>query len=394
VRERVKAFFEQPGVTPGRVAPIVGVVLVVPALFVGTQIQPLGQDPAAYDQPTIVTRAAAPAPAPAPVATTPSDSSPTSSDTSPSSDTSSGDTSSSGSSDTSTTTDTSTPDTTTPDTSTPDTTTPDTSTPDTTTPDPTADPDTTEKYSGTVVRANAHAKSYTLATRDQSLIPIHADDLPQVGDTIKAAVGALSNGTYKQAEAPTTVDPPAKISFRGYVTWGGPASFVVSNPGASIPVGTPAGSTAALPALGSAVLVEVTLDAATGALTAVADPTVEGAPTDAPLHIETVVQKVDADTVTLSADDLRETKADIVAKRAAADLDLSVLAEGQAIDATVVIAADGTYTLTGWSDDSDATAAADPDKAAGDQVLAKPSETVRPWVDRVLAKYGFAGLTR
>ena len=56
-------------------------------------------------------------------------------------------------------------------------------------------------FTGTVVRANPVAQSYTIATSAGGLIAIHADTLPNVGDQVESPVRKLKNGTYAEQGA-------------------------------------------------------------------------------------------------------------------------------------------------------------------------------------------------
>ena len=126
-------------------------------------------------------------------------------------------------------------------------------------------------FSGTVVRVNPVAQSYTVSSSG-GLIAIHADTLPKVGDQVESPVRKLNNGTYAENGGRNPVGSADVASFQGTVTYCGdlehPATpcsntptpddhfvYAVSGLGASVLVSSPPG--AALPPVGSQVQVGV-----------------------------------------------------------------------------------------------------------------------------------------
>jgi len=72
-------------------------------------------------------------------------------------------------------------------------------------------------FSGTVVRVNPVAQSYTVSA-SSGLVAIHAATLPKVGDQLTSEVSPLANGTY--AENTRTPTGAADVaSFHGTVTY-------------------------------------------------------------------------------------------------------------------------------------------------------------------------------
>jgi hypothetical protein len=131
------------------------------------------------------------------------------------------------------------------------------------------------------------------------------------------------------------------------------------------------------------------IDKTTGALSQT-DVKTEGERTDTPVHLAGVVQAVDANarTLTIAADDLRASEADIVLAVPDQAIDLTKVAPDQSVDATVVIGADGSYTLTGLSDDSTRAAADDAGNAQGDQVTQENPKLTARSVDQILRALG------
>ena len=127
------------------------------------------------------------------------------------------------------------------------------------------------EFSGTVVRTNPVAQSYTLASNG-ALISIHADTLPNVGDQLQSPVRKLKNGTYAEQGSRSAQGNTDNASFLGTVTYCAdldhPATacsstppttdhfvYAVSSLGASVLVTSPPGT--ALPSIGSQVQVGV-----------------------------------------------------------------------------------------------------------------------------------------
>ena len=396
--DRLHAFFQRPGVTPGRVAPCAGFALLGLALIIGLNVDPLDQRRASYGDGSVVVAGGGPqaqptgataAPAAAGAASAGDDPSdggasdegaaadeseaaadsaasygepsaePSYSEPAPATSTgdegdATGDTGDTGDDD-----------------------------------QPTGEP--AESYEGTVVTAAKESGSYAIATADQDLIAVHAEKkLPKPGDSVRVAVRPLANGTYAEDSPPERIDTAGTASFRGWITWVAPdgASYTVSARGVSVLIrravaGGPV-------ALGAPVLAAV--DIGPGATLTETGLDSEGERTDAPLHVAGVVGAVDGGTrtFTLSADSAGQSKATVTIAVHDQSLDLSGLSTGQPVDATVVVGADGTYTLTGLSGNGDAAEADDPKRAQGDQVAAEDPAATGRRVDALLRALGIA----
>ena len=380
--DKLHAFFQRPGVTPGRVAPWVGLGILLPAFFIGSQLEPVGQGRAAYEEPTTIvtgagsTGTAAPATATSIAATaadssTPADGGGGAGASNTAADTTASDATAAGTGYVE----------------------PSAPAGNTAAADDTSDtlPADAEQYEGVVVHLNAAASSYTLATAEQDLIAVHADKQPKLGAELNAAVQPLANGTYGQAAEPTKNGSATSASFRGWITWIAPEpglTYTVSSRGVSMLVTRPEGA-AAPPPLGTPVAVTADIDLDSGTLTQT-DVKTEGERTDTPVHLAGLVQAVDttARTVTIGADDMRASEVDIVLAAPDTAIDLSKVAPDQSIDATAVIGADGSFTLTGFSDDGGRDAADDADRAQGDQVTQENPKLMARSVDRMLRALG------
>jgi hypothetical protein len=95
--------------------------------------------------------------------------------------------------------------------------------------------------------------------------------------------------------------------------------------------------------------------------------TVEGPPVGS-VHVEGIVEGAcpSSHELGLSADDIRESTSDIQIT-SSESIDLSQLALGKAVDATVRIGTDGSYELTGISRDDGIAGASDSGSGQGDQ---------------------------
>jgi Cu/Ag efflux protein CusF len=229
---------------------------------------------------------------------------------------------------------------------------------------PTTQPDdNTQTVAGTVVHVAAPRQSYTVATDDGTLYAVHAEKQPAVGTKLTEKVKPLANGTFGQAKAPKEAKADAKTAkIAGTVTWANADSgvYTVSARGASILVHGAQPPPALLAPV--TVTVSMTPDGLQQTAIDASDPL------PGTVDIAGTVQHVDAQArhITLAADDVREAGADIDV--AVPDtIDITKIAEGDQIDATVTIGTDGSYGLTGASFDQDATAANDGKTALGDQ---------------------------
>jgi hypothetical protein len=267
-------------------------------------------------------------------------------------------------------------------------------------------------FSGTVVRLNPVAQSYTVSTGG-GLTAIHADTLPKVGDQVESEVRKLNNGTYAEDGSRGTTGTTAQASFQGTVTYcadlehpttpcstaptpGDHFVYAVSGLGASVLVSSPQG--APLPPVGSQVQVGVQIGAAAFSQIDPASPDdwtdysapcnpvsseqngVPAAPTTATeltqtsltvnpsresAILEAVVQETNcADGLVLSADDVREAGRDLLPLSVPAGIDQSRLARGQAVQVAVDLAG-GSLTLTGITSDQGTGGADDPSQGQG-----------------------------
>jgi len=255
---------------------------------------------------------------------------------------------------------------------------------------------------GTVVHVNPVAKSYSVATDEGQLIPVHDAELPDPGTEVKVGVRVLFNGTYAERDDPTTLGESDHATFAGNVTHVDPEAnaYTVSVPGASVLVHAPAGDdgTADLPELANEVSVDVGIDLPPAKATrarsreaGVADlPTdsctagpqpgpepsavltersvVDFGPAIGAIHVEGTVERScqASHELDLSADDIRESDADL-SITAPEGIDLDRLELAKAVSATVAIDGDDSYALTGVSSDDGETGADDSSTGQGDQ---------------------------
>ena len=255
-------------------------------------------------------------------------------------------------------------------------------------------------FSGTVVRANPVAQSYTVSTGG-GLIAIHADALPQVGDQVESPVRKLSNGTYAEDGARNPVGTANVASFQGTVTYcadleqpSAPCDsanasdhyvYAVSSLGASILVSWPHSAVNPPPKVGSTVQVAVQIGAAFQPIDPIDDSswardpacnpaydeqnglpnpavvtreltqtslTVSGQATSA--MIESVVQTrcpTGTPSLILSADDVRESGRDLAPLAVPGGIDPNRLNPGQAVQVAVDVAGDGALSLQGITSD-------------------------------------------
>jgi hypothetical protein len=274
--------------------------------------------------------------------------------------------------------------------------------------------------SGIVVHVNPLAKSYTLATNDGDLVAIHSSDLPDPRTRLRVGVRSLLNGTYAEVGERTESSPRGNATFKGNVTWQDPQAkvYTVSAVGTSVLIHLPKGATADdLPSLNDEVEVSVTvqpppsakrkraakdrrgpLAERSGGLASVtkaarhakadapdgcSDEPIPGpepssvleqrsvltlGPAVSPVNVEGIVERAcpDSGELTLSADDIRESGADIPLTPSES-IDLSKLDLGMPIDAAIEIGNDGSYSVTGTYSDDGAAGANDSSAAQGVQ---------------------------
>jgi hypothetical protein len=266
-------------------------------------------------------------------------------------------------------------------------------------------------FSGTVVRVNPVAQSYTLSSSG-GLIAIHADTLPKVGDQVESPVRKLNNGTYAENGSRSPTGTADQASFQGTVTYcadleqpsascdGNSATdhyvYAVSSLGASVLVSWPHSAANPPPAVGTRVQVGVHIGTtfqpvppSSWASDPSCTPAYEeehGQPSPTPTApeltqtsisvtaqatsalLESVVQTVcpgDSPRLVLAADDLRESGRDLAELGVPSGIDLGKLEPGEAVQAAADIAADGTLTLRGITSDQGAAGADDPSQGQG-----------------------------
>jgi hypothetical protein len=265
-------------------------------------------------------------------------------------------------------------------------------------------------FSGTVVRVNPVAQSYTLATG--GLIAIHADSLPNVGDKLDVPVTRLANGTWVESGSRSQVGTADSASISGTVTYcadlehpsaacdGSSATdhyvYAVSGVGASVLVSAPHPAVAAPPQVGSAVDATVHLGdpfqpitpsswASDSSCTPPYDeqngrpsPAVKAAELtqtsvnvtsqNQSARVEAVLQTVcpgGSPKLVLSADDVREAGRDLGELDVPAGIDLGRLNPGQAVQADLDIGPGGALSLKGITSDQGAGGANDTGQGQG-----------------------------
>ena len=264
---------------------------------------------------------------------------------------------------------------------------------------------------GTVVRVNQVAQSYTIASNN-ALTAIHAASLPAVGDQVEAPVRKLANGTYTEQGTRTAQGKADGATFVGTVTYcadleqpnapcdgSAPADhyvYTVSSPGASVLVSAPFPAQGSPPKVGAVVNVGVHIGAAFQPVTPASwatDPSCTPAydeqhgtpagpattpsltqtsvtsnpPADS-ADLEAVVQTVcpgGSPKLLLSADDIRESARDLAEFDVPGGIDLGKLSPGEAVYATVGIAGDGKLSLKGITSDAGAGGADDATQGQG-----------------------------
>ena len=265
-------------------------------------------------------------------------------------------------------------------------------------------------FTGTVVHLNHVAQSYTISTG--SLVAIHADSLPSVGQTVQVPVRQLANGTYAEDGDRNAVGTADSAGFTGTVSYCAdleqPAApcdgssqtdhyaYAVSSPGASVLVSAPYPAQGAPPQVGSNVDVTVHvgdpfqpvapaswlsdqtctppydesagLPADPGNSPALVQTSANVTGQASGATLEAVLQTVcpgDAPKLVLSADDLRESRRDLAAFAVPTGIDLGRLTPGQAVQVAVGAADDGTMSLQGITSDQGVAGADDPAQGQG-----------------------------
>ncbi len=267
---------------------------------------------------------------------------------------------------------------------------------------------------GVVVHVNSSAGSYTLAEAGGALDVVHAPKLPQPATKLEAPVRPLANGTFAEAGARKRLGTQNRASLEGIVTYVDAtptaAAYAVSKRGVSVLVHVhpdPAGAPPALPALGA--LADVAVDIEMPAMPSEPSPAdvesesepEEGTvtppscapdpsqPTPPPIQPSAVLWQrnlsadgapftyatfagivtavcPDSGQLLVSADDIRESEADLLFELPAAGIDLTQLSVGGSVIATATIGASGELSLTGLASDEHTRGADDAAVLQGD----------------------------
>ena len=260
---------------------------------------------------------------------------------------------------------------------------------------------------GTVIRVNQVAQSYTLASG--GLAAVHAGTLPQVGDQVTVPVRRLANGTYAEDGSRSAQGTSDSATFSGTVTYcadleqpaaacdGSSATdhyvYAVSGLGVSAMVSAPHDQ-GAPPKVGSFVQVGVHIGAAFTPVTPaswVTDDTCApaydeqhgnpGGPPTTPSLTQTSISSSGTSTsssleavvqtncpgpkLILSADDIRESARDLAPLDVPGGFDTSKLSPGEAVQAALGVADDGTLSLKGITSDQGASGADDAGQGQG-----------------------------
>lgn len=256
-------------------------------------------------------------------------------------------------------------------------------------PPPTA-PAEDPTVSGTVVHVSHGGHGYAVATKDGQLIALHAKHVPVLGDKVKATVLALENSTFYE-RAVKHQGHVETASFHGTVTYADLQArvYTVSALGTSLlvhmpPPADPSAVPPPPPPVGTLTTVDVTIQpvpapdpAAPPPDPATPPPPTEqllevkrqdGDPASGDLDLEAIVRDPDPahpdpTQLIVSADDAGESTATL-SLHVPPKMDVSKLAPGTVIIATVKRETDGTFTLVTAKDDSDRKAADRPLKPA------------------------------
>lgn len=275
--------------------------------------------------------------------------------------------------------------------------------------------DGTTLASGTVIRVNPEAGSYSLAA-GAAVSTIHSEDLPEPGIDVTVPTLNLFNGTLEEAGDRQEGAQEDTASFSGTVTFVDEEAslYVLSSAGASIPVRMPTGGKAEMPPLSALITANVGIgpvaNVAPGeaepAETSEADPgvdpavTVPGAPPECEAQEQFPTEPVDPqveltqesfsidfeeltaasfagivqatcpelDQIVVSADDLRETNQDLLLTVPNVVDPTSVQpGESVTVNADPNPREDGSLKLTGLASDEGLKGADDVDVGQGDK---------------------------
>jgi hypothetical protein len=265
---------------------------------------------------------------------------------------------------------------------------------------------------GTVIHVNPLASSYVLSSRSGQMNAIHARQLPRAGAKLEVPVRELANGTYAEDGDVKRAGSAKAALFQGVVTFADPTTgaYTVSSKGVSVLVHADSDESRSPPRVGAQLAVTARLgpppdDTANAPPPSTPPPPPPTTPSPTPpagrlagcgavpvpphppktsltelsrvvqiasadySDFEGIVQEVCGRKLVLSADDLRESAADINLPLAKdSGIDLRSISPGDVVDATGTIhARTAALSLTGISSDDGIKAADDPDLKQGDQ---------------------------
>jgi hypothetical protein len=229
---------------------------------------------------------------------------------------------------------------------------------------------------GTVVHHNARAHSFVVADRAGHLYAIHAAHSPAIGSTVAVSTRRLRNGTYAARWTHTLGRHTGRVTLRGVVSYVNrrAGTFTLSARGVSMLVRTrharralariaDAGYT--IPSVGTVVTATGNVDDQ-GDLND--DTVTDDGQDQGGFDLEGAIMAVDttARTITVSSTDDDTTVPSVVVS-VPTTLDISMFSVGQEVELTVTKQADGTYVLSGSSDDQGEQGADDQGDQQGDQ---------------------------
>ena len=266
---------------------------------------------------------------------------------------------------------------------------------------------------GTVIHVNPLASSYVLSSRGGQMNAIHARQLPRAGAKLEVPVRELANGTYAKDGDVKRAGSVKSALLQGIVTFADPTTgaYTVSSKGVSVLVHADSDESPSPPRVGARLAVTAGLgpppDDTANAPPPPATPTPAPPTTPSPTppagrlagcgavppaphppktsltelsrvvqvasvdysDFEGIVQGVCGRKLVLSADDLRESAADIELPLAkGSGIALSSISPGDVVDASGTIhARTAALSLTGISSDDGIKGADDPDLKQGDQ---------------------------
>jgi hypothetical protein len=227
-----------------------------------------------------------------------------------------------------------------------------------------------EILKGVVVHLNEAAGSYAVAEHGGALIAVHAPTAPRPGTEVEVPMQPLANDTYAEAGRRVRVGTETRTVVSGIVTFidADPAApaYAISRRGVSMLVRIhpdPSGATPILPEVGAFATVAVEIEKSEPP----AEP-VEARPPPFVLwqrHLEVdgvpftagdfagIVTAVlpESNQLQLSADDVRESGADLLFDLPEGEFDLSGIEVGSSVLATAMLEPDGKLVLSSLASD-------------------------------------------